>query len=343
MKLALVTDAWHPQVNGVVRTLSTVVSGLEARGDEVKLITPQMFRTVPLPSYPEIPLSLFPRRKVRATLDAFAPDAVHIATEGPLGWAARRWCLDKGMPFTTSYHTQFPEYVALRLPVPLGLSYAVMRHFHSASVRTLAPTETMRTQLVAHGFRNVEVWGHGVDVELFRPQQSPVLDHLVRPISICSGRVAIEKNLDAFLDTPLPGTRVVIGEGPDLSRLRRKYPDVVFTGYLPDADMVRWLAAADVFVFPSRTDTFGLVMLEAMACSLPVAAFPVTGPQDVVQHGITGWLDEDLQRAVLRALILDRARVRREAEAHAWPRYVDAFRDALQHRDGGNLTKLQHA
>lgn len=329
MKIAIVTDAWRPQVNGVVRTLASVMDYLEQAGHEVLLISPQQFRTVPTPSYPEIPLSLFPRRKVFRMLDAFAPDAIHLATEGPLGWAARAWCLARGRAFTSSYHTQFPEYIALRLPIPLRWSYATVRRFHAPAVRTLVPTERMRDRLEKNGFEHVEVWGHGVDLAVFSPSASSTLDHLPRPISICTGRVAVEKNLDAFLDLPLAGSRVVVGSGPDLPRLKRKFPDVHFTDYLPDTEMVAHLRAADVFVFPSRTETFGLVMLEAMACGLPVAAYPVVGPLDVVRDGETGELDENLLAATLRALRLDRSAGPAYAEQHSWKRYAMEFEALL--------------
>lgn len=320
MKIVIVTDAWHPQVNGVVRTLETTAGWLRRWGHEVEFITPQEFRTLPLPTYPDIRLSILPGRRVRRRLHELAPDAVHIATEGPLGFAARRWCLDNDFPFTTSYHTQFPEYVRLRAPVPLALSYRVIRRFHRPAVCTLAPTPTQRQRLLDRGFERVEIWSRGVDTQLFRPygKDLPAYRELPRPISIYVGRVSVEKNIEAFLQLPLAGTRVVVGDGPDLAALRRRYPHVKFLGYRFGEDLARHLAAADVFVFPSKTDTFGLVLLEATACGVPVAAFPVTGPLDVVQPGVCGALNEDLHAAVLEALALSPDRCREYALGYSW-------------------------
>jgi len=301
MKLALITDAWEPQVNGVVRTLKQTTDYLKAQGHEVFILTPQDHRTIPCPSYPSIPLSLFPGKKVSRDLDIINPDSIHIATEGPLGMAARKWCIKNNKRFTTSYHTQFPEYVRLRLPIPLTWSYAWFRRFHSKAVRTLVPTLSQKERLEQHGFSNVEIWGRGVDNAIFTPDNPQKID-LPRPISINMGRVAIEKNIEAYLSLDLPGSKVVVGDGPDLDMLKKKYPDVLFTGAKFGKELASWVAAADVFVFPSKTDTFGLVILEAMACGVPVAAYPVTGPKDIVQQGKTGYLDENLQHAVTQAL-----------------------------------------
>lgn len=331
MKIVIVSDAWRPQVNGVVRTLETTAKHLELRGHDVTFITPDGFRTVPLPTYPDIRIALFPRRRVRRMLDAANADAVHIATEGPLGFAARRWCIDHGFPFTTSYHTQFPEYLRLRFPLPLALSYALVRRFHNAAACTLTPTRAQQRTLTAHGFRNVELWSRGVDTKLFRPYGKGALP-FPRPVSLYFGRVSVEKNIEAFLDLPLPGTKVVLGDGPDLARLKRKYPDVEFFGAKSGEDLARHVAAADVFVFPSCTDTFGLVLLEAMACGVPVAAFPVTGPVDVVNHGVSGVLDEDLHAAVLGALQLHPEDCRQHALAFRWEAATQQFIDHLHPR-----------
>ena len=317
MKIAIITDAWYPQTNGVVTTLNRTGECLREMGHEVRYVTPQAFRTVPLPSYPEIRLALFPRHKVTRMLDEFEPHAVHIATEGPLGSAARKYCLRRGLKFTTAYHTQFPQYVRLRAPVPLGITYALLRRFHRKAMRTMVPTESQRQELLRRRFKNVVIWSRGVDVRLFKPGDKAFLqDH--RPISMFVGRVAVEKNIEAFLSMQLPGTKYVVGDGPDLQALCDRYPQVRFVGFKYGEELARYLAAADVFVFPSRTDTFGLVMLEAMACGVPVAAYPVTGPIDVVQNGETGVLDEDLRTATLRALELDPAAARRYAEQHSW-------------------------
>jgi glycosyltransferase involved in cell wall biosynthesis len=317
VRIALVTDAWLPQTNGVVRTLTITVEKLSQAGHEVTLFTPADFRTVRCPTYPEIRLSLFASRRVRRRLDALNPEAVHIATEGPLGLAARRWCVLRGRAFTTSYHTQFPEYVRARFPIPLAVSYAFLRWFHGRASHTLVATTSMRRTLEERGFRNLASWSRGVDTELFRPRDEPFLE-LPRPIWLYFGRVSVEKGIEDFLALDLPGTRLVIGDGPAAAGLRRKHPGAVFTGYRYGEELAKLVAAADVFVFPSRTDTFGLVLIEAMACGVPVAAYPVTGPIDVVENGITGVLSEDLQSAALAALNLDRRACREHALRYTW-------------------------
>jgi glycosyltransferase involved in cell wall biosynthesis len=317
LHLALVTDAWAPQVNGVVRTLQRTKAELERFGHQVAVISPDQFRTIPCPTYPEIRLALFPARKMGRSLDALKADAIHIATEGPLGHAARAWCLKRRLPFTTAYHTRFPEYVAARFAIPLGWSYAVVRRFHAPAARIMVATQSIEDELIQRGFGNIRRWTRGVDLELFRPDERANLD-LPGPVHLYVGRVAVEKNIGAFLELKLPGSKVVIGDGPQLAALKAQYPDVHFLGAKFGADLARHVAAADVFVFPSLTDTFGLVMLEAMACGLPVAAFPVAGPKDVVRDGEVGALEWDLAKAVERAIALPRAACRLYAQNFSW-------------------------
>jgi glycosyltransferase involved in cell wall biosynthesis len=317
MKLAVVSDAWYPQINGVVKTLSYTREELIRLGHAVEMITPDGFRTIPCPTYPEIRLSLLPGRAVARRLEAFAPDAVHISTEGPLGLAARAWCVRSDFPFTTTFHTQFPEYVQLRTRFPLGVSYAFMRWFHNAGRCTMVATRTLRERLDGRGFTHLGLWSRGVDTELFRPRDKTV-HREARPVFLYMGRVAVEKNIEAFLGLDLPGTLIVIGDGPDLDMLKRRYPAVRFLGHKTGEDLARHVAAADVFVFPSLTDTFGLVLIEALACGVPVAAFPVQGPIDVIDNGVTGVLDEDLRAAALKALALDPAACRAAALRYTW-------------------------
>ena len=328
MKLLLVTDAWHPQVNGVVRSLSMTRDELRRAGHEVTVVSPARRRTLPCPSYPEIRLTLRPARAIREAMQSAGFDAIHIATEGPLGIAARRWCLRHGLRFTTSYHTRFPEYLRMRAPIPLNVGYRMMRWFHSAAERTMVRTETQRRVLAGKGLRNLHVWPGAVDTALFRPRGKDALD-LPRPVSMYMGRVAPEKNLDAFLGLELPGSRVVIGGGPLLERYRRRYPDVHFLGYRHGEDLAATLSAADVFVFPSLTDTLGLVMLEAMACGVPVAAFPVPGPNDVVVDGGNGALDADLREAVFRALAVPAEHCIDYAAGFSWERSTRTFVERL--------------
>ena len=289
------------------------------------MLSPDRHKTIPCPTYPEIRLALWPRRQLAASLDAFGPDAIHVATEGPLGRRrGQRTAPQRRWAFTTSYHTQFPQYVRKRLPVPESWTYALLRRHHGRARRTLVATERQRLDLVGHGFANVVIWSRGVDAELFKPSAR---DHLAlpRPIFAYMGRIAVEKNLDAFLALDLPGTKVMIGDGPDRAALESRYPEAVFLGYRFGAELAACLSSCDVFVFPSRTDTFGLVMLEAMACGTPVAAYPVIGPVDVVTPGVTGVLDEDLGAAALAALIIDRDGCRRAVEGCTWQRASEQF------------------
>lgn len=317
MKIMLVTDAWLPQTNGVVNTLRHTMARLEAMGHRIGRLSPEQFRNVPCPTYPEIRLSVLPGREVARRIGAFAPDAIHIATEGPLGMAARRHCLQRGLAFTTSYHTQFPQYLALRAPIPLSWSYRALLWFHGAARRCMVSTPTVQAELEQRGFRNIARWRRGVDTTLFRPRERGFLD-LPRPIAAYVGRVAVEKNVEAFLAMPWRGSKLVIGDGPARTRLAARYPQAHFAGYRYGEDLARHLADADVMVFPSRTDTFGLVNLEALACGVPVAAYPVQGPRDVLQAGITGILDEDLGAAATRALALDRDACHAQALDWSW-------------------------
>ena len=335
MKIVIVTDAWEPQVNGVVRTLKQTRDQLIKLGHDVHMLTPEGHRTFPCPSYPSIPLAILPGKKMKQDLSALDADAIHIATEGPLGMAARRWCKRNKVKFTTSYHTQFPEYVRLRAPVPLGITYSWLRRFHGDAERTLVPTESMRQRLTQRGFNNVVVWGRGVDTEVFTPNNPQQLK-LQGPITLNMGRVAVEKNIEAFLTIKLEGSKVVVGDGPDLAMLKEKYPDVLFTGAKFGKELASWVAAADVFVFPSKTDTFGLVLLEAMACGVPVAAYPVTGPNDVVENGKTGVLSDDLRLAIEQAQSIDPQECIKYAQQNSWQASSKVFE---QHMHDNSPTK----
>ncbi len=324
MRILLVTDAWEPQVNGVVRTLKTTARELTSMGHEVRFLTPLEFRTLPCPTYPEIRLSLFPQGQVNRTILEFDPDVLHIATEGPLGMAARRFALRNNFPFTTAYHTRFPEYVYARFRLPIAWSYAWLRRFHGASKAVMAPTQVVVDDLKAAGFDNVRLWSRGVDGDIFRPQPSKRLD-TEPPIFLYVGRVAVEKNVEAFLELDLPGSKWVVGTGPALERIRERFPKVNYLGVLEREELARVYAAADVFVFPSKTDTFGLVLLEAMACGLPVAAYPVTGPRDVIGDSNAGVLHEDLRTACLEALKLSRDDALARARLFTWRAATEQF------------------
>ena len=330
MRIALVTDAWTPQRNGVVRVLSTLSRTLEDMGHKVGVVEPSTFATIPCPSYPEIPLSLMPSARLGRMLDEFAPDAVHIATEGPLGWAGRAWCLKRKLPFTTAYHTKFPEYVRARTGVPLSWPYWVMRRFHGPSSAVLCPSPSVYRELKENGFSGATPWSHGVDTATFRPMGKDFLD-LPRPIFMYVGRVAVEKNLPAFLSLDLPGTKVVIGDGPARAGLIKRFPDAHFRIVHGDRELARAFSAADVFVFPSLTDTFGLVMLEALASGVPVAAFPVPGPLDVIGDAPVGVLDHDLRAAAMRALSIPPMECRHHATRFSWNRVAAEFLGHLRH------------
>lgn len=341
MRIAICTDAWHPQVNGVVRTLAATVDRLTMLGHEIELITPGQFLTLPLPGYSEIRLAMAPRFGTRRTLADFAPDVVHIATEGPIGWSARSWCKANDVPFTTAFHTRFPEYAAVRTGLSADHFWPVMRRFHAASHAVLVSTPTLARELAGQGIGHTRLWTRGIDRDLFHPGHEPLesLANLPRPILLNVGRVAIEKNLTAFLDADVPGTKVVAGSGPDQVGLRHRYPDAVFLGPLHGEDLARAYCSADVFVFPSRTDTFGLVMIEALASGLPVAAYPVPGPLDIVGprgRGPAddlpmqiGALEDDLALAIAKALRCHRLGAAVQGARYNWDRATEQFLQAV--------------
>jgi len=327
VKLLLATDAWFPQINGVVRTLSMVVGKLREMGHEVEVIATGDFPAIPMPSYPEIKVSIW-LKGLRKRIETFNPDAIHIATEGAIGIFTRNYCLKNGFTFTTSFHTRFPEYIRERAPIPLSWTYPPIRGFHRQAFRTLVPTQKLKDDLTSWGFEHLEVWGRGVDTDLFNPQREPT-QTFEGPVYLNVGRVAPEKNITAFLDLDLPGTKVVVGDGPQLDELKQAYPDVVFPGAKQGEELAGYFAQADVFVFPSLTDTFGLVMLEANACGTPVAAFPVTGPLDVLKQDITGVMHQDLGIAIERASRLERQTCREEAMKLSWDAIATQFLHAL--------------
>lgn len=338
MKLMIVTDAWEPQVNGVVRTLKMTRRELQKLGHEVELLSPQGFRSVPCPSYPEIELALATRAGVARQIDAFAPDCLHIATEGPLGWLARSVARSRGWPFTTAYHSRFPEYVHARTRLPTAWSYALLRRFHNAGLGTLTPTPAIVDDLRARGFRHARWWSRGVDLGLFSAEGTrlPRPEH---PVFLYVGRIAVEKQVDAFLKLDLPGEKWIAGEGPARARLEARYPGVRWFGVLDGPALATLYRSADVMVFPSVTDTFGLVMAESMACGTPVAAFPVPGPIDVVGRSGGGVLHTDLREACLRALQLPRDAVRRHGEQYSWARATQQFLAALRPIDGHRVSE----
>ena len=329
MKIMIVTDAWEPQVNGVVRTLKQTMHELKKMGYVIEMITPLEFKTIPCPTYPDISLSLFPGRKVRQKMESFSPDAIHIATEGPLGIAARAYAIKNRLPFTTAYHTRFPEYVKARTSIPLAVTYKFLRWFHDPSLAVMAPTDVVVKDLESYGFTNVVLWTRGVDLEVFKMQESKELD-TSHPIFLYVGRVAVEKNIEAFLELKLPGSKWVVGDGPALEGLKAKYPEVNYLGVLQQEKLAKVYAAADVFVFPSKTDTFGLVLLEAMACGLPVAAYPVTGPIDVIGDSKAGAMNNDLREACLEALTIPREVARAHAEKFSWQAASEQFANHLR-------------
>src|SRR5580658_2431958 len=324
MRVLVATDAWRPQVNGVVRTLNSLARAAAKLGVTIEFLSPEGFRSFPVPTYPGLRLALPSRRRIAERIEAVRPDAIHIATEGPIGFAVRAYCRRHGRPFTTSYTTRFPEYISARSPIPASWIYAILRRFHAAATVTMVATPSLKTELDERGFGNLGMWTRGVDVDLFRPDRAIALD-LPRPIFMSMGRVAVEKNLEAFLSLDLPGTKVIIGTGPQEDELKRKFPDARFLGMLDNGILASHLAAADVFVFPSLTDTFGIVQLEALASGVPVAAFPVTGPKDVIADHPIGALNDDLRTACLEALKASRETCREFALKYSWENSARQF------------------
>jgi glycosyltransferase involved in cell wall biosynthesis len=339
MKIALVTDAWQPQVNGVVTTLVELVKELTLAGHTLEVIHPGQFKTRPCPGYAGIDLAIAPKRVLSAKLDEFQPDAIHLATEGSLGWAARRYCLQRSLAFTTAFHTKFPEIVNAAVKVPLSWGYSLMRHFHKPSSGVMVPTQGVLRMLERRGFRNLRAWTHGVDTELFEfhaiPRTDARLGLMARPVSLFVGRVSYEKNIEAFLKMDFPGTKVVCGVGPVEQRLRERYPHVRWLGLLPRDELAKVYAAADLFVFPSHADTFGLVMVEAMATGTPVAAYPVDGPNEVLARrdaqgrSLGGAMHDDLQQACYAALAVPRHEARARALDFSWTQATELFASHL--------------
>ena len=342
MKVLIATDAWPPQVNGVVRTLLSLQRTARNLGVDVEFLSPDGFRTVPVPTYPGLRLAIPGRRRIAERIEAMQPDAIHVATEGPIGHSVRAYCVRRGRPFTTSYTTRFPEYIAARAPIPESLIYAALRRFHGAATVTMVATPSLMSELAGRGFARLGMWTRGVDTEQFRPDRA-IDPGFPRPIFVCLGRVAVEKNLDAFLSLDLPGTKVVIGKGPMEGELKRRFPETRFLGQLENGTLAAHLAAADVFVFPSRTDTFGVVQLEALASGVPIAAFPVTGPKDVVADHPIGVLNEDLRAACLDALTVSREACRAFALRHSWENSARQFIAHARKVAGGDFHESEAA
>lgn len=334
MRILIATDAWRPQVNGVVRSLQSLAAMVRTLGAEIEFLTPEGFPSFALPTYSSIRCAIPNPREIARRIAAAAPDALHIATEGPIGMMVRRHCVRRGLAFTTSYTTRFPEYISARLPIPDSWTYAAIRRFHAAAAATMVATPSLMEELGNRGFKNLVMWTRGVDTELFKPQRAASLD-LPRPIFASVGRVAVEKNLAAFLALDLPGSKIVIGDGPQAAELRRRFPAAHFLGAMEGETLAAHLAAADVFVFPSRTDTFGVVQLEALACGVPVAAYPVTGPKDVIGNAPIGVLDEDLRSACLRALMISREACRAFALTRSWEGSARQFLSQCRPLRGG--------
>lgn len=333
MRILIATDAWKPQVNGVVNTYANLEREAGGAGISLSFMTPLEFRTVAMPGYSEIRLAMVRPSDAAKRVKRRSPDCIHIATEGPIGLAMRAYCVRSGRPFTTSYHTRFPEYVKARMPVPLAWGYRFERWFHNAGAGVMAASRSLCEELAAYGIKNVHLWSRGVDLELFKPRAVDRFG-LPRPLFLYAGRVAVEKNLDAFLSLDLPGSKAVVGGGPQLEELRSRFPGVTFTGPKFGVDLAEHYASADVFVFPSLTDTFGNVVLEALACGVPVAAYNVTGPKDIVVNGKVGILGSDLKKAVLAALSIDRAACREYAELFSWNACALRFRDIVAEANG---------
>jgi glycosyltransferase involved in cell wall biosynthesis len=332
LRIAIITDAWHPQINGVVTTLTNTSKELEKLGHTVKIFDPSLFKAIPCPGYPHFRLAFLCGPKLRPIIETFKPDAIHIATEGPVGYAARRYCRHKKYRYTTSLHSRYPEYLNMRVGFPLLISHTYLRWFHSKSARIMVATESLQRELSNKGYKNLVRWSLGVDTELFHPSDKSFIQDK-RPISMYTGRVAIEKNVEAFLRLDLPGTKYVIGDGPQREAFINQHPNVRFVGYKQGQELARYMATADVFVFPSKTDTFGLVLLESLACGVPVAAYPVTGPNDVIKEPIVGTLDNNLQAAALKSLSLNADDCRQYALKYSWQHSARQFVENLVPKD----------
>jgi glycosyltransferase involved in cell wall biosynthesis len=327
MRILIATDAWRPQINGVVRTYEKLKEASPKLGIDVDFLTPARFRTVPCPTYPEIRLALVRQKDAGRAIAAFAPDYIHVATEGPIGLATRGWCLKAGRPFTTSYHTRFPEYVAARFPIPESWGYALERWFHNAGIGVMVATPSLLEELRGKGLKRLLPWSRGVDTEFFHPRPARIFGD--GPVFLYVGRVSVEKNLEAFLALDLPGRKVVVGGGPQREALQRAYPQAIFTGPLTGESLAEAYASADVFVFPSRTDTYGVVLLEALASGVPIAGFPVTGPLDIVSRANVGSLNENLSKAAMQALTVDRQACRDYALSLSWEKCARQFLDNI--------------
>jgi len=329
-RILIATDAWAPQVNGVVRTLEALAAEAPSHNVEIVFLTPDGFPAIAMPSYPEIKLAFPHPARIAARIEALRPHAFHIATEGPVGMAVRHYCLRNRLPFTTCYHTRYPEYVAARWPVPRALSYAVLRRFHNAGQGTMVATATLAQELKLRGFKQVLQWQRGVDVAAFSSGRHGLFDHLPKPVFLCVARVAIEKNIEAFLKSDLPGSKIVVGDGPARDDLQNAFPNAHFLGFRSGQNLYDIYASADVFVFPSLTDTYGLVVLEALAAGLPVAAFPVAGPRDILEGSGCGVLDIALGKAACAALSISRERCRSFAAKHSLAASMESFIDNIR-------------
>lgn len=332
MRIAIITDAWHPQINGVVTTLTNTCKQLEELGHTVKIFDPSLFKAIPCPGYPHFHLAFLCGPKLRPLIEQFQPDAIHITTEGPVGYAARRYCRHKKYRYTTSLHSRYPEYLNMRVGFPLVISHTYLRWFHRKSARIMVATESLQRELSAKGYKKLVRWSLGVDTELFHPRHKSFIQDK-RPIVMYTGRIAIEKNVEAFLQLELPGTKYIVGDGPQREELTNQYPDVRFVGYKQGQELARYMAAADVFVFPSKTDTFGLVLLEALACGVPVAAYSVSGPIDVINDPNVGTLDNNLQTATLKSLSLNADDCRDYALKYSWQHSARQFVENLVTKD----------
>ena len=339
-RILVATDAWRPQVNGVVRTLEALAAEAPNHNAALSFLTPEGLPSLPMPTYPDIRLAFAGRRAVAERIEAARPHAIHIATEGPIGYAVRAYCRRHQLPFTTCYHTRYPEYVAARWPVPLKMSYAVLSHFHNAGTGTMAATPALAQELRGHGFRHVLPWQRGIDVDAFASGRRVSFEHLPRPIFLCVARVAVEKNIEAFLRLDLPSSKVVVGDGPARAQFEALYPEAHFTGFLAGQALYDAYASADAFVFPSLTDTYGLVVLEALAAGLPVAAFPVSGPRDILSGATCGILDHDLGKAARAALAIPSSHCRAFAQTHTLKASFESFLANIRHAQaaGRNAT-----